>query len=226
MNHSSKLSAVIVSALTVMASASIANAQQRPGHRRHRDMGVEGSVAAPATQSVDGRLGRRDPTDADGRHMRTRTLRLRRGDTVEYALTSEDMDVLARVEGPTGQTWENDDSNGGTDSLLRFTAPADGVYRFVATSYEAGATGSFHVNVTINDPSYAGDTDSDQADDSADAQLGVAPVAARARIDPDALDQPSAGRAAHGPRNGRRQHGDHFAREVNARFALMTSTSL
>jgi hypothetical protein len=75
------------------------------------------------------------------------------------------MDVLVRVEGPDGQTWEDDDGGGGTNSLLHFTAPVDGVYRVIATTYEAGATGSFHVTTDVA-PSDLVDDDDDDDDDT------------------------------------------------------------
>jgi hypothetical protein len=93
-------------------------------------------------------------------------MRLVAGDQVTFSLTSDDVDVLARVEGPDGQTWEDDDSGGDTNALLHFTAPVDGVYRFIATTYGPGTTGSFHVTVDVAPSDLVDDDDGDDGDDS------------------------------------------------------------
>lgn len=188
MNHSSKLStAALISAMAVVGMSSTASAQHVGRHRRAAQVQVQPRAHTTGATSLDGRLTARDAADEEGHHQRVRMLSLHRGDQVEYGLTSEDMDVLARVEGPDGQQWEDDDGAGGTDAMLRFTAPADGTYRFIATTYEAGATGAFHVEVSVQpggavtDPNDANDdSDDDSADDGAvnDPSNAPAPAAA------------------------------------------------
>jgi hypothetical protein len=77
---------------------------------------------------------------------------LRRGQRVTVALTAS-FDTVLRVEPPTGAPFENDDiSPENLNSRVEFTAPLDGSYRLVATSYEAGATGRYRMEVTATEP--------------------------------------------------------------------------
>lgn len=132
-------------------------------HRRDQS-GAHVQEAEAARVSMDGRLGRRDQADDEGRHQRARTVRLHRGDRVRFAVSSEAMDVMARVEGPSGQHWEDDDGAGGTNARLVFTAPADGAYRFIVTTYEAGETGAYEAEAVIGQGG-GYDDDSDEGDD-------------------------------------------------------------
>jgi len=136
---------------------------------QHRRAQVGAHVPAgegAARISMDGRLGRRDQADEEGRRSREQTVRLRRGDRVRFGVSSEAMDVMARVEGPGGQRWEDDDGAGGTNARLVFTAPADGTYRFIVTTYEAGETGAYEAEAVIGHGGAAVDGDDDaQAND-------------------------------------------------------------
>lgn len=159
-------------------------------HRREQVGAHVPAGEGAARISMDGRLGRRDQADEEGRRRREQTVRLRRGDRVRFAVSSEAMDVMARVEGPDGQRWEDDDGAGGTNARLVFTAPADGTYRFIVTTYEAGETGAYEAEAVIghggaavdgDDDAQANDDDSAQDDDdSAQDDAPAAPSAAAA----------------------------------------------
>ncbi|MGF1468979.1 MAG: caspase family protein [Sandaracinaceae bacterium] len=62
-------------------------------------------------------------------------------------LESPDFDTYLRVDGPTGEHWENDDYGGALDSRLVVPIAAAGTYRISATSYRGGATGRYELKV-------------------------------------------------------------------------------
>lgn len=121
--------------------------------------------ARPQRYRLDGALSTRDRTDEEGRHTRARSITLHRGDHVVFNLSSSDFDTVARVTGPGGAgSWQDDDGAGeGTNSRLRFVAPRDGAYSFIATSYAEGETGSFHAVIEIQ-PGSVNDADEDGED--------------------------------------------------------------
>ena len=165
MTHRMTLSTMaFATVLSTLGFTVTASAQHRGAHLPSQDGG--GRV------SLDGRLGRRDPADAEGRHRREQVVTLRRGDRVRFGASSEAIDVMAVVEGPGGQRWEDDDGAGGTDARLVFTAPRDGQYRFIVTSYEAGETGAYQAEAVISHGGAAGADDDDGRDDGADARDG------------------------------------------------------
>jgi len=146
MTHRMSLSTIgLATVLSAFGFTVTASAQHRPTAGAHVP-----TQDGAGRISLDGRLGRRDATDAEGRHRREQVVNLRRGDRVRFGVSSEAMDVMAVVEGPGGQRWEDDDGAGGTDARLVFTAPRDGSYRFIVTSYEAGETGSYQAEARVS----------------------------------------------------------------------------
>lgn len=159
----------VLSLTTVLGASSLASAQ----HVRSPSPSVNARTnreAAPQRFRLDGSLSERDRADDEGRHRRTRRIALHRGDRVSFSLSSEQFDTVARVEGPRGGEWQDDDGAGeGTNSQLRFVAPQDGEYTFIATSYQANETGRFEAVIDIR-PGSAGSADGwddDAQDDSA-----------------------------------------------------------
>ena len=122
--------------------------------------------------SMDGRLGRRDPSDDEGHHRREQTVNLRRGDRVRFGVSSDAMDVVAVVEGPNGEHWTDDDGAGGTNARLVFTAPRDGGYRFIVTTYDANETGAYQAEALVSHGGQVADSGDDDGangnDDSVD----------------------------------------------------------
>lgn len=146
MTHRMSLSTIgLATVLSAFGFTVTASAQHRPTAGAHVP-----TQDGAGRISLDGRLGRRDATDAEGRHRREQVVNLRRGDRVRFGVSSEAMDVMAVVEGPNGQRWEDDDGAGGTDARLVFTAPRDGSYRFIVTSYEAGETGAYQAEARVS----------------------------------------------------------------------------
>lgn len=174
MTHRMTLSTMaFATVLSALGFTATAGAQHRPSSGAHVPAQEDGGRI-----SLDGRLGRRDPADEEGRHRRVQVVDLRRGDRVRFGVSSDALDVMAVVEGPGGQRWEDDDGAGGTNARLVFTAPRDGSYRFVVTSYEAGATGAYEAEAVIShggaaiDDDNGDEGDDEGGDDEADADEG------------------------------------------------------
>lgn len=158
----------VLSLTTVLGASSLASAQ----HARTPTASVNARgdrERAPQRFRLDGSLSERDRADDEGRHRRTRRITLHRGDRVTFSLSSEQFDTVARVEGPGEGAWQDDDGAGeGTNSLLRFVAPQDGAYTFIATSYEPNETGRFDAVIEIRPGAAPRDDgwDDDRDDDS------------------------------------------------------------
>lgn len=163
MKHRAILSALTLT--TLLGTTSVVHAQQR-------SPGAAANARGNGAQRfrLDGSLSERDRTDEQGHHLRSRRIALHRGDRVTFTLSSSEFDTVARVTGPRDGAWQDDDGAGqGTNSLLRFVAPQDGTYTFVATSYAQGETGAFQALIDIRPgsaPAADGwDNDSDDGDD-------------------------------------------------------------
>ncbi len=174
MSHSRKFSTIAtLSALATLAMATPAIAQTSPADAVFVPAGVaalSAHAAQPIHTELDGMLMAHDATDRHGRHERSRSLALHHGDTVRFGLSSAQMDTLAIVQGPDGSRWEDDDGAGhGTDSLVQFVAPEDGTYRFIASTYDPGQTGSFHVTLDVQPDAAGDDTANTEPVDSTDA---------------------------------------------------------
>jgi hypothetical protein len=101
-------------------------------------------------QSLSANLGDGDRRLDSGEFIDTYTLRGRRGQQLDLRLTSSDFDPYIAITGPGGLSEFNDDDpdgDGGFDSRLFVTLPADGEYRITATSYEAGEAGDYRLSV-------------------------------------------------------------------------------
>ena len=107
----------------------------------------------PASQTFQGSLGPDGNRDREGRFEREHQISLRRGQRAIVSLQSSAFDTLLRVVPPAGEAMENDDiAQSDLNSRLDFTAPIDGRYRVVVTSYQPGATGAYTVQVTAGEP--------------------------------------------------------------------------
>lgn len=116
---------------------------------------------APATRVAAGtgptltlgetRAGRLAPgarTLTSGEYVNDFTFEGRRGQQLDLRLASTDFDPYVQISGPDGFSRFNDDSaDGGSDSRLLVTLPADGRYVISATSYAGGETGAYRLTV-------------------------------------------------------------------------------
>jgi hypothetical protein len=102
----------------------------------------------PDGLTVDAALSKDDPFDKVKKHpCRLYDVKMHGGKKYVIDLMSKQFDAFLRLEDGAGkQLVQDDDSGGGTNARIRFTAPADGVYRIVATSFNS-ATGLFVLKV-------------------------------------------------------------------------------
>lgn len=128
--------------------------------------------ASPTAQSLQGTLGASSQRDREGRLFDVRTMRFRRGQRVSITLQSTEFDTLLRVEPPAGEAVENDDvTPRDTNSRVDFTAPIDGVYRVVITTYAPNTQGAYTVQVGAGEPG-AGTVVAGGTQQGPDAQTG------------------------------------------------------
>ncbi|MBL8603705.1 MAG: caspase family protein [Myxococcales bacterium] len=120
--------------------------------------GVPGQAIPPAmggqVQTVEGVLNEQN-RGAEGRFEAYHAVSLRRGQRVDMSLESAAFDTVLRVVPPTGEAMENDDIDTRArnyNSRLDFTAPIDGQYRVVVTSYEPGRTGPYTLRYAAGEP--------------------------------------------------------------------------
>jgi len=86
------------------------------------------------------------------------------GSIVRLRVTSSELDPIATLIGPSGQTWVNDDANDlgadgserALDSTIVAALPESGVYQLVVTSY-GRSLGTFTVRSAIRPPVVVGD---------------------------------------------------------------------
>lgn len=119
--------------------------------------GFGGGVVGKALLSITDKLTANDPKDAVRKdmHAKIHTIDLKAGQVVIIDLESGDgtatngfFDTYLRVEDKPGNTIAfNDDGGMNLNSRLEFTAPKDGTYRLVVTTYRAGETGPYTLTV-------------------------------------------------------------------------------
>jgi hypothetical protein len=104
---------------------------------------------ARAGLTLEGGLDKNDDKDTVRQNSPCKVyqVRLAGGKTYRIDLESKDFDTYLRLENSEGQQLARDDDGGeGTNSRLSFQAPGDGVYRFIATTFNAGE-GNFRLSV-------------------------------------------------------------------------------
>src|SRR5262249_25611600 len=82
-------------------------------------------------------------------HRKVYKLKLSEGQVVRIDLTSKDFDTFLRLEDGTGKelAFNDDVAHNNLNSRLNFPVPKTGEYRIIATTFEAGKTGAFNVEV-------------------------------------------------------------------------------
>lgn len=103
-------------------------------------------------QTVNGRLGTGSDLFSDGSFFDPYRIQLRRGESVTITMRSSDFDtflMIGRFEGGvvTEELATDDDSAGGTDARLTFTADRDGVYVIRANALYEGVGGAYRLTV-------------------------------------------------------------------------------
>lgn len=98
-------------------------------------------------QAIGGALSGGDETLDSGEYFDRYTFNGRRGERVAVELTSSAFDAYTIVRSPSGEQFDNDDGDDGTNSRQQITLPEDGRYEVQVTSYRPGETGSYRFTV-------------------------------------------------------------------------------
>lgn len=98
-------------------------------------------------ESVSGALAGGDETLESGEYVDTYRFSGRRGQRVAVDLTSSAFDAYTMVVTPSGEQFDNDDGEDGTNSRQELVLPEDGEYEVRLTSYRAGETGTYRFSV-------------------------------------------------------------------------------
>lgn len=98
-------------------------------------------------QTIGGALLPGDDTLDSGEYFDRYTFSGRRGERVAVELTSSAFDAYTIVRTPSGEQFDNDDGDNGTDSRQQIILPEDGQYEVQVTSYRPGETGSYRFAV-------------------------------------------------------------------------------
>jgi len=115
-----------------------------PAQAKAHDVGKEGL-------KFDGTLSAEDKKDRvrTGSYAKTYLVNMVQGQDYLIELDSRAFDAYLRVEDRAGKQLASDDDGGdGTNARLDFTAPADGTYRIIVTSFENVRTGAFTLRVS------------------------------------------------------------------------------
>ena len=123
--------------------------QQLPVDDRVLTIGVEAS----------GRLSDADPEVMAGQYTQAWALTLGAGQEVTVVAASSDFDAYLRVMGPgLDSGLSDDDSGGGCDARITFTAPEGGLYRAIVNSANPSETGEFVLRASDAPPAVASGT--------------------------------------------------------------------
>ena len=104
---------------------------------------VPGSVVV---MNVQGDLKFSDPSVA-GKHQKVYNVMLHAGRSYVINMHSPHFDTFLKLKRGLIVVAQNDDGGPGRDSRIVFTPTTTGMFQVVATSYSAGATGHFSLNV-------------------------------------------------------------------------------
>jgi hypothetical protein len=99
---------------------------------------------------VQGELTDKDERDkpAPNCYCKVYPFQMQAGKKYQIDLKSKEFDAFLRLEDPSGkEVASDDDSGGGLDSRIIYTAPATGGYKIVASTYRDNETGKFTLTV-------------------------------------------------------------------------------
>ncbi|MEQ1618053.1 MAG: caspase family protein [Terricaulis sp.] len=146
-----------------------------------------GTVAEPAYaqqsvsvgQTVRGSLAQGDSQLSSGEFADTYSFQGRAGETVTVRMLSDNFDTYVGIRGPGDFQQDNDDeATPATNAGLTLTLPRDGAYRILATSFAAGQTGAYTLQLTSG-----GNTPQSAASSGGAIQIGQTVNAALANGD-------------------------------------------
>jgi hypothetical protein len=118
-----------------------------------------------------------DPKDKvrSDSHAKKYKVKFTKGKTYQIDMMSKDLDSYLRLEGPGGeQVAEDDDGGDGLNARIRYKAPNSGTYTVIATSYDAGETGPFHLVVRETGAARPANEESDKNEAKGEERSGEA----------------------------------------------------
>ena len=122
-----------------------------PGDGAPAPVAEVAAATGPALQlgeTRNGRLAAGARTLASGEYVNDFTFEGRQGQQLDLRLASTEFDPYVQISGPGDFSRFNDDSeDGGSDSRLLVTLPADGRYTISATSFAGGETGAYRLTI-------------------------------------------------------------------------------
>ncbi|CAN7210105.1 pre-peptidase C-terminal domain-containing protein [Brevundimonas sp. LjRoot202] len=98
-------------------------------------------------EAVSGSLAGGDDTLNSGEYVDRYRFSGQRGQRVAVDLTSSAFDAYTMVITPSGEQFDNDDGEDGTNSRQDLVLPEDGDYEVQVTSYRPGETGSYRFSL-------------------------------------------------------------------------------
>src|ERR1017187_10000358 len=110
-----------------------------------------GPTSITSGQTLNGTLSSScASTHHSGAYAKLYTFSANANDSITVSLNSSAFDSYLYLLGPSGSVVaSDDDSGGGTNSLIRYTAATGGTYTIEATSYSSGSTGSFALGLSV-----------------------------------------------------------------------------
>ncbi len=103
-------------------------------------------------QTMSGTLSRTDAKAENDTYFDDYTVRLNADQSVEALMAASAFDAFLRLGRGTGAAFEeiksDDDSGGGTDARVRFTAPTAGVYTVRANALNEGMSGAYSLRLS------------------------------------------------------------------------------
>ena len=105
------------------------------------------ALSSELVDSFDGELRVDDKRGYDGTLYDRHTFTAEAGESLTIELTSDDFDTVLYISKPDGSNLATqDDSHGGTNSMISFTIPESGDYSLFVTSF-MDETGNYQVNI-------------------------------------------------------------------------------
>jgi hypothetical protein len=99
-------------------------------------------------------LSNKDPISklGKGKFMKVYDVKLTKGVTYNIEMQSSEIDPYLMLEDPKGKKVAEDDDGGGfPNAKIVYTAPEDGEYRVIATTFNANESGNFTLSVRRED---------------------------------------------------------------------------
>jgi Caspase domain/Bacterial pre-peptidase C-terminal domain len=114
-----------------------------------------GALPAAAQQALrpgvaaNGELRQGDRPLNSGEFSDVYTVQAQAGQVITVTMSSSEFDTYIMVRGPDNFADDNDDAPGqGTNSEISVTAPTNGTYNIIATSFQPGETGRYQITAT------------------------------------------------------------------------------